>query len=111
MLITYLNNILNFKLWADTIEFVGALLIVSYLLVACLVLLRTKDITRARLVAADGAITGLSFKMAGTLLKTIQLQTWQQLLMFVVIFALRTILKRFFTWEQQHLQMLKDKPI
>ena len=103
-----LDNVLDFKLWADSIEFVGALLIVFYILVACLILIRTKDILRARLIIADGVINGLSFKMAGTLLKTIKLQTWQQLLMFVAIFALRTILKQVFTWERKHLQIQKD---
>lgn len=37
-------------------------------------------------------------------LKTISLQSWQQILMFVAIFALRFILKRLFTWEQERLR-------
>lgn len=97
-------NIFDFTLWANIIEFVGALLIVIYIIVAIFVLFRSKDITRARLIAADGVITGLSFKLAGTLLKTIELHTWQQILMFVAIFALRTILKMLFTWERGRLQ-------
>jgi uncharacterized membrane protein len=97
-------NIFDFTLWANIIEFVGALLIVIYIIVAIFVLFRSKDITRARLIAADGVITGLSFKLAGTLLKTIELHTWQQILMFVAIFALRTILKMLFTWERHRLQ-------
>ena len=94
----------NFTIWATIIEFIGALLIVAYLLVALFVLLRTRDILSARLIVADGVITGLSFKLAGTLLKTIELRTWQQILMFVAIFALRTLLKRLFTWERARLQ-------
>lgn len=97
-------NIFDFTLWANIIEFVGALLIVIYIIVAIFVLFRSKDIVRARLIVADGVITGLSFKLAGTLLKTIELHTWQQILMFVAIFALRTILKMLFTWERGRLQ-------
>jgi uncharacterized membrane protein len=96
-------NLFNYTLWASLIEFAGALLIVGYILVALVTLIRSGDIVKARLLVADGAVTGLSFKLAGTLLKTIELQTWQQILMFVAIFALRTILKRVFTWERTRL--------
>lgn len=97
-------SLFDFTTWAAIIEFVGALLIIVYVVAALYVLIRDKSITRARLVLADGVITGLSFKMAGTLLKTISLQSWQQILMFVAIFALRFILKRLFTWERTRLQ-------
>lgn len=93
-------NLLNFTLWDGLIEFAGALLIVGYIVAALYTLVRTGSIVRARLIAADGIITGLSFKLAGTLLKTILIHTWSQILLFVVIFALRTVLKRVFTWER-----------
>lgn len=99
-----LTDILDFTLWAQIIEFVGALLIVGYVIAAIISLFRSGNIVRARLLVADGAITGLSFKLAGTLLKTIELRTWQQILIFVAIFALRTVLKRLFTWERTRLQ-------
>ena len=98
------DNILDFTLWATMIEFIGALLIVFYLLASIITLLYRKDITQARLIFADGVITGLSFKLAGTLLKTVELHTWQQILMFAAIFTLRTVLKRLFTWERTRLQ-------
>jgi len=97
-------NLFSYVLWAALIEFVGGLLIVGYILVALYTVLRSGNIMRARLIVADGAITGLSFKVAGTLLKTITIHTWQQILMFLAIFALRTVLKRFFTWERGRLQ-------
>ncbi|MEO6888418.1 MAG: DUF1622 domain-containing protein [Ktedonobacteraceae bacterium] len=97
-------KLFDFNLWITAIEFIGALLIMGYVLGAIIILLRTGNITRARLIVANGVITGLSFKLAGTLLKTIELHTWQQILMFVAIFALRTVLKRLFTWEQARLQ-------
>jgi Protein of unknown function (DUF1622) len=98
------GNIFDFTLWAFIIEFAGGLLIVGYIVAAIVTLLRGGGITHARLLAADGAITGLSFKLAGTLLKTIELHTWQQILMFVAIFVLRYALKRLFTWERTQLQ-------
>lgn len=98
------GNMLDFTLWAESIEFIGALLIVGYIVAAIISLLRNGSIVQARLIVADGVITGLSFKLAGTLLKTIELHTWQQILMFVAIFVLRTVLKRLFTWERARLQ-------
>lgn len=97
-------NLFNFTSWAALIEFVGAILIIAYILASLVTLLRTRNITHARLLVADGVITGLSFKIAGTLLKTIELHTWQQILMFSAILALRTILKRFFIWERTRLE-------
>ena len=97
-------NIFDFTLWASIIEFAGGLLIVVYIIVAIINLIRHKDVIQARLIVADGVLTGLSFKLAGTLLKTIVIHTWQQILMFVVIFALRTILGRLFAWERDRLQ-------
>jgi uncharacterized membrane protein len=99
-----ITDIFDFTLWAGIIEFIGALIIVAYLLAALATLLYKREVTKARLIAADGIITSLSFKLAGTLLKTIVLHTWQQILMFAVIFVLRTALKRLFTWEQARLQ-------
>ncbi len=96
-------NLFNYTLWASLIEFAGALLIVGYIIAALFTLVRSGDIVKARLLVIDGAISGLSFKLAGTLLKTIELHTWQQIFMFFAIFALRTILKRVFTWERTHL--------
>ncbi len=97
---------LRIDVWAGIIELGGSLIIVAYVLAALLTLLRarTAGIVPARLLVAQGVLTGLSFKVAGTLLKTLLLVTWQQILLFAAIFALRTFLKRLFVWEQTHLQ-------
>ena len=97
-------NLLDFTLWASIIEFIGALIIAAHIVAAIISLLRTGNIAQARLIVADGAITGLSFKLAGTLLKTIELHTLEQILMFAAIFVLRTVLKRLFTWERERIQ-------
>jgi len=104
-----ITNLFDVILWAALIEFAGALLIIGYLLAALLTLLHSRDIQLARLQAATGVVTGLSFKLAGTLLKTIQLHTWQQIFMFVVIFLLRTVLKRVFIWEQEQIQQKQQE--
>jgi uncharacterized membrane protein len=82
---------------AILIEFGGGLLIV----VACtrgLWRLATgrgsrHSIVEARLFVADGIVAGLGFKTAATLLKTIELRSWDAILMFVAVFALRSFIK------------------
>lgn len=98
------TNLLDFTFLAAAIEFIGGLLIVGYILAALVTLIRTQDISQARYLAATGIIAGLSFKLAGTLLKLLQLHTWQQIGMFTTLFVLRAVLKGFFTWEQARLQ-------
>jgi uncharacterized membrane protein len=97
-------NLFNYLLWASIIEFIGALLIIGYILAALYALLRGRRIISAQQLVADGALAGLNFKLAGTLLKAIVVHSWQQILMFAAIFALRTILKRLFMWEKGRLQ-------
>ncbi len=88
------------------IEALGSLALVGYVLAAGWSLLRgwnEVNAVRARLIIADGAITALNFKVAATLLKTLDLQTWHQIALFVALFALRTLLGRFFSWERRQL--------
>ncbi len=85
--------------WAAAIELVGGLIITGYVVASLWVVARRRAPVRARLLVAEGVIAGLSFKLAGTLLKTILIQSWEQLAMFVAIFALRFVLKRFFVWD------------
>lgn len=64
-------------------------------------------LTAARLLIAEGVLTALNFKVAATLLKTLELHTWPQIGMFAAIFALRTLLKRFFIWERDRLEYIQ----
>jgi hypothetical protein len=84
---------------AAVIDFGGSLLLVGYLVAAVRTAWRAGPVA-ARHAVADGAVTALGFKAAGTLLKTIELRTWEQILAFVAVLALRTILKRVFAAEQ-----------
>lgn len=86
------------------IEGVGALIIVYYVVFAFVRLIRTRNIEEARLTVAEGALMGLSFKLAASLLKTLVLFSWYQILIFAFILAIRTTLKWIFMWERQRIQ-------
>jgi uncharacterized membrane protein len=88
---------------AQIIELLGGLLIAVYVTGALgmLVWYRATGIERARQLIATGAIAALDFKVAATLLKTIELHTWSQVGIFVVILALRVLLKQVFMAERR----------
>lgn len=94
----------NLSVWIALIDFIGSLFIIGYVVAATVALVRRQSIVRVRLLIADGVLWGLNFKVAATLLKTMTLTTWQTLAFFVVIFALRTLLKRAFTWERAQIE-------
>ncbi len=57
-----------------------------------------------RLLVIQGALWGLSLKTAASLLKTIEIRTWEQIAAFTAILALRTLVKRVMTWEAARLE-------
>jgi uncharacterized membrane protein len=59
----------------------------------------------ARLLLAEGVILALSLRTAATLLKTLDLPTWDRIAAFTAILALRTLLKRGFVVEQRRLSV------
>lgn len=104
----FASDIFHFSAWIMLIELIGAFIIVGYVLSALRSLIRDhQNLKHAQFLVAEGALLGLSFKLAGTLLKTIELHTWKQILIFSTIFLLRTLLKRLFTWEKKRLQDVK----
>ncbi|MCJ2015147.1 DUF1622 domain-containing protein [Methylobacterium sp. J-076] len=62
------------------------------------------SIVSARLFVADGIVAGLGFKTAATLLKTIELRSWDAILMFLAVFALRAFIKQALAWEAAQLR-------
>jgi uncharacterized membrane protein len=104
------------------IDLFSALLIVAYVVAALAALVRSgallharglardRGIAQARLLVAEGAVLGLSLKVAAALLKTLEIHTWDQILMFAAIFALRTVLKQLFLWEKEHVASESDTP-
>jgi len=85
------------------IQLLAALVIVIHLAAALVAMGRTGSIPRARLTAADGVIAGLGLITAATLLRTIELRTWNQIALFTVVLTLRTLLKRLFAWERNRI--------
>lgn len=85
------------------IELLAAFVVVFHAGWAIGVLVRRHDSDRARMIIANGVLAALSFSVAGTLLKTIGLESWDQIRIFAFVLALRTLLKRVFEWEQRTL--------
>ncbi len=85
------------------IELAAAAVVFFHAAWAIGVLVRWHDSDRARMIIADGVLAALSFSVAGTLLKTIGLESWEQIRMFAFVLGLRTLLKRVFQWEQRTL--------
>ena len=84
-------------------ELVAAFVVVFHAGWAVGVLVRSHDSDQARLIIGDGVLAALSFSVAGTLLKTIGLESWEQIRIFAFVLALRTLLKQVFQWEQRTL--------
>jgi uncharacterized membrane protein len=89
-----LPDIFSFREIAAAIEFVGALVVVLSVIRA---FGHIRLPQQARLIVAEGAIMGLSFKVAATLLKTVELKSWNQIAMFTAILGLRTMIKAEFS--------------
>lgn len=85
------------------IQGLAAGVIAIHLAAAIVAIARTGSIPRARLAAADGVIAGLGLITAATLLRTIELHTWNQIALFTVVLTLRTLLKRLFAWERSRI--------
>ncbi len=88
---------------AALIELAGALGIAGYCAAALLSVLVHRSPRRARLLVIEGSLWGLGLKTAASLLKTLLVHDWDSILAFTAILALRTVLKRLFTWEQRQI--------
>lgn len=60
-------------------------------------------VLRAKLPVAEGVIGGLGIMTAATLLRTIGIRTWHQILMFTLILSLRIFLKKLFVRKKRRL--------
>jgi hypothetical protein len=85
------------------IQLLAGGVIAIHLAAALVAIARTGSIPRARLTAADGVIAGLGLITAATLLRTIELRTWNQIALLTVVLTLRTLLKRLFVWERNRI--------
>ena len=85
------------------LQLASAVVITGFVAAALVSLSLGRGVIRARLLVAEGVISGLGVMTAATLLRTIGLRTLQHILMFTLIFSLRILLKRLFVWEKQRL--------
>lgn len=93
--------LLDFAWWGLLLQAAAAVVIASFAAVAFVSGIVGRDIGRARLLVADGVIAGLGIMTAATLLRTIGLRTWHQILMLSLILSLRIVLKKLFVWEKR----------
>ncbi|MCI0350221.1 MAG: hypothetical protein L0Z53_12425 [Acidobacteriales bacterium] len=94
-------RLLDFARWSLLLQMATAVVIASF--AGAALICAGRDITRARLVVADGVIGGLGIMTAATLLRTIAIRTWHQLLMFSLILCLLILLKKLFVWEKRRI--------
>jgi len=92
-----------YSLGSMFIQVLVALIITGHGVAALVSLWSNREVEQARLIVAEGTLTGLGFLLAATLLRTIQLRTWSEIFVFTIIFALRFVLKRLFVWEQSRI--------
>ncbi|QHG14686.1 DUF1622 domain-containing protein [Nostoc sp. ATCC 53789] len=102
-------NLFNFSVWAVIIQFLGSLAIAAYVFAAILSLVFRFNVYQARLIVAEGVVTSLNFMVAATLLKTINLRTWRQILVFSLILSIRIFLKKLFVWEKMQILTIKSR--
>lgn len=93
-------EMLRFGWWVLVIELAGGVIIAGYVVAALVTLLRGRGIDPARRLVSDGALLGLTFVLAATLVQTIELRTWNQILIFSCVLGLRVVLKTVFSRER-----------
>ncbi len=93
------TSILN--VFCLVIDATSALVILGYCVAAFITTVRSGMATEAHGIVARGAILGMSIKLVGTALQTVELQTWNQIGLFAVILLLRIILKKIFEMENK----------
>jgi hypothetical protein len=97
------NPLLDFSWWGLALQLVSAVVITGFVIAALVSLSFGHGVLRARLLVAEGVIGGLGVMTAATLLRTIGLRTWHQILMFTLTLCVRIVLKKLFVWEKQRL--------
>jgi hypothetical protein len=86
----------GFNSFILSIDILSSLVTFGYCCAGFVVFLTQRNRNRARMLVANGALLGMNIKLVGAFLKTMELQTWNQLALFVTILALRTVLKKVF---------------
>jgi hypothetical protein len=97
------HPLLDFS-WLGLLLQLGASIVIAAFVATSLVALTFgRGVLRARFLVAEGVIGGLGVMTAATLLRTIGLHTWREIITFALILSLRIVLKKLFVWEKQRL--------
>src|SRR5206468_9643959 len=88
------NPLLEFSWWGLALQLAGDFVITGFVAAALVTLSLGRGVLQARLRLAEGVIGGLGVMTAATLLRTIGLPTWHQILIFTLILSLRILLKK-----------------
>ena len=102
------NLSLDFSWLGLALQLSGATVIAVFVAAALVTVSLGQGVSHARFLVAEGVLGGLGLMTAATLLRTIGLRTWPQILMFTFILLLRILLKRLFAWEKQRLVALES---
>jgi hypothetical protein len=86
----------GFNSFILSIDILSSLITFGYCCAGFAVFLTRRNRNRARILVANGALLGMNIKLVGAFLKTMELQTWNQLALFVTILVLRAVLKKVF---------------
>ena len=95
--------LLDVSFWGQALQLGAAIVITGFVALALVALTLGRGVLRARLLVAEGVIGGLGVMTAATLLRTIGLRTWRQILILTFILSLRIFLKKLFVWEKRRL--------
>ncbi len=79
-----------------SIDILSSLVTFGYCCAGFVVFLTQRNRNRARMLVANGALLGMNIKLVGAFLKTVELQSWNQLGLFLTILVLRTVIKKVF---------------
>lgn len=101
-------SLFSFSILVAIIQLIGILILTGYIIAAVVALIPKCQVAQARLLVAEGVITSLSFIVSAALLRTISLQSWEQILVFSVTLSLRTFLKKLFVWEKVRIRKEGD---
>ncbi len=90
----------DLALLSALIQLAGALIVVRSVVRGAWMLLHGAPVERVRALVADGVLGALSFTLMATLLNSILVHTWLQVLTFAAIVVFRFVLGRLFRWER-----------
>ncbi len=92
--------LLDFGSWAAAIQALSGAVLAGYVAAAMTGPVLRGDVDRARLLVAEGVIGALGLMLPATILRTLVLRSWEQLLSLAMVLAMRIVVKRFFVWEK-----------